>query len=148
MLTFLKNRTTFPRPHLKWISHLSRAPESAFHSSQKISSYRAIWSSHNWDPQNSVKGYLSSCYFQYQTIGIRWLRWQRIYLWCKRPGFNPWVTKLRWRRAWLPTAVFLPGNSPWTEEPGGLQSIVLQRVGHDWATNTFTLSKCSKIGAV
>ena len=22
---------------------------------------------------------------------------------------------------------------PWTEEPGGLQSIVLQRVGHDWS---------------
>ena len=28
----------------------------------------------------------------------------------------------------------------WTEEPGGLQSMGSQRVGHDWATNTFTLS--------
>ena len=27
---------------------------------------------------------------------------------------------------------------PWTEEPGGLQSIESQRVGHDQATNTFT----------
>ena len=27
---------------------------------------------------------------------------------------------------------------PWTEEPGGLQSMVWQRVRHDWATNTFT----------
>ena len=26
---------------------------------------------------------------------------------------------------------------PWTEQPGGLQSTELQRVGHDWATNTF-----------
>ena len=25
-----------------------------------------------------------------------------------------------WRRAWQPTPVFLPGESPWTEEPGGL----------------------------
>ena len=25
-----------------------------------------------------------------------------------------------WRRAWKPTLVFLPGESPWTEEPGGL----------------------------
>ena len=25
---------------------------------------------------------------------------------------------------------------PWTEEPGGLQSMWLQRVKHDWATNT------------
>ena len=28
--------------------------------------------------------------------------------------------KIPWRRAWQPTAVFLPGESPWTEEPGGL----------------------------
>ena len=27
---------------------------------------------------------------------------------------------------------------PWTEEPGGLQSMGSRRVGHDWATNTFT----------
>ena len=26
---------------------------------------------------------------------------------------------------------------PWTDEPGGLQSMRLQRVGHDWVTNTF-----------
>ena len=26
----------------------------------------------------------------------------------------------------------------WTEEPGGLQSMGSQRVGHDWATNTHT----------
>ena len=29
-----------------------------------------------------------------------------------------------------PTPV-LPGESPWTEEPGGLQSMDLQRVAHD-----------------
>ena len=26
---------------------------------------------------------------------------------------------------------------PWTEEPGKLQSLRLQRIGHDWVTNTF-----------
>ena len=26
---------------------------------------------------------------------------------------------------------------PWTEEPGGLHSMDLQRVGHNWTTNTF-----------
>ena len=30
---------------------------------------------------------------------------------------------------------------PWTEEPGRIQSMGLQRVGHDWATNTFTFPK-------
>ena len=45
-----------------------------------------------------------------------------------------WVGKIPWRRAWLPTPVFWPGESPWTEEPGGLQSTGLQRVRHDWVT--------------
>ena len=32
---------------------------------------------------------------------------------------------------------------PWTEEPGGLQSMESQRVGHDRATNTFTHAQFS-----
>ena len=32
---------------------------------------------------------------------------------------------------WQPTPVFLPGESPWTEEPGGLQSMQSQRVRHN-----------------
>ena len=43
----------------------------------------------------------------------------------KRPGFNPYVGKIPWRRKRQPTPVFLPGESSWTEEPGGLQSIEL-----------------------
>ena len=39
--------------------------------------------------------------------------------------------QIPWRRAWPPTSVFLAGDSPWTEEAGGLQSIGLKRVGHD-----------------
>ena len=49
----------------------------------------------------------------------------------KRPGFDPWVGKTPWRRAWQPTPVLLPGESPWTEEHGGLQSIASHRVEHD-----------------
>ena len=37
--------------------------------------------------------------------------------------FDPWVRKRPWRRAWQPTPVLLPGESPWTEEPVGLQSM-------------------------
>ena len=29
----------------------------------------------------------------------------------KRHGFNPWVGKIPWRRAWQPTPVFLPRES-------------------------------------
>ena len=49
----------------------------------------------------------------------------------KRHGFDPWVGKISWRRAWQPTPVLLPGESPWTEEPGGLPSMGSRRVGPD-----------------
>ena len=39
-----------------------------------------------------------------------WLRWETICLKCWRPGFDPWVRKIPWRRKWLPTPVFLPGE--------------------------------------
>ena len=51
-----------------------------------------------------------------------------IWLQCWRPGFDPWVGKIPWRRKWQPTPVFLPGKyrgwrnlagrSPW----GGKES--------------------------
>ena len=43
----------------------------------------------------------------------------------KRLGFDPWVGKIPWRRAWQPILVFLLGESPWTKEPTvGLWSAV------------------------
>jgi len=60
-----------------------------------------------------------------------WLRWSRIRLLCGRPGFDSWVEKIPWRRAWQPTPVFLPGEFPRTEKPGGLQYMGLQRVGYN-----------------
>ena len=49
-----------------------------------------------------------------------------------------WVGKIPWRRARQPTLVFLPGESPWTQEPGGLQSMGSQRVGHNWVTKHYS----------
>ena len=37
--------------------------------------------------------------------------------------FNPWIRKIHWRSEWLPTPILLPWGIPWTEEPGGLQSM-------------------------
>ena len=34
-----------------------------------------------------------------------------ICLQCGRPGFDPWVRKIPWRRKWQPTPVLLPGES-------------------------------------
>ena len=35
---------------------------------------------------------------------------------------------------------------PWTEEPGRLQSMWSQRIGHDWVTNTTLASKLQNLG--
>ena len=46
-----------------------------------------------------------------------------------------WVRSLGWEdsleEAMEPIPVFLPGESPWTEGPDGLQSMGLQRFGRD-----------------
>ena len=40
-----------------------------------------------------------------------WLRGYSVCLQCGRPGFNPWVEKIPWRRKWHPIPVLLPGKS-------------------------------------
>ena len=63
------------------------------------------------------------------------LSWLRIHLRCRRPRFDSQAGKIPWRRKWQPTPVILPGESPWTEEPGSLlHSMGLPRVRHDLAT--------------
>ena len=52
--------------------------------------------------------------------------------------WHPGLGRSPWRSAWQPTPVFLPGESPWTEEPGRLQSMGSQWVGHDWVTTRRT----------
>ena len=34
----------------------------------------------------------------------------KICLQCGRPGFDPWVAKISWRKEWLPTLAFWPGE--------------------------------------
>ena len=38
-------------------------------------------------------------------------QWERIHLQCRRHGFDPWVIKTPWKRAWQLTAVFLQWKS-------------------------------------
>ena len=53
--------------------------------------------------------------------------------------FDPWLGRIPWRRAWQPIPVFLPGESQWAEEPGGLQCIGSHVVGHDWSDLAHTI---------
>ena len=56
----------------------------------------------------------------------QWLRRLRICLQWEKHGFDPWAGKIPWRREWLPTPVFFPGelhgqrslagHSPWSHK--------------------------------
>ena len=56
----------------------------------------------------------------------------------QRPGLDPWVGKIPWRKEWQPTPVFLPGESHGQKILAGC-STGSQRVRHNWVTNTFIL---------
>ena len=49
---------------------------------------------------------------------------------CKRHGLDPWLGKSHGEGMAVDSSI-LAWRIPWTEEPGGLQSIGLQRVRHD-----------------
>ena len=81
------------------------------------------------DFNNNNKNHLNKltceCLFTYQPFYIQglplWLSWERIRLQRKRPGFDPQVGKIPWRRERLPTPVFWPGKfhglySPWSRQ--------------------------------
>ena len=55
-----------------------------------------------------------------------------------------WVLSLGWEEpleeGMAIHSSILAWRIPWTEKPGGLQSMGSQGIGHNWATNTFTFT--------
>ena len=60
------------------------------------------------------------------------------HLQCGRPRFNPWIGKISWRREWLPTPVFFPGEFHGDRSPTA-EFAKSQTRGRDGVTNIFTL---------
>ena len=59
------------------------------------------------------------------------------HLQCRRPGFDSLGQEDPLEEKIATHSSILAWRIPWTEEPGGLQSMRLQRDGHNWVTNTF-----------
>ena len=53
---------------------------------------------------------------------------------CRRCVFDPWVEKIPLEKVVATHSSILAWEIPWTEEPGGLQSMGLQRVRYVQAT--------------
>ena len=61
----------------------------------------------------------------------RWVGGKESACQCLRHGFNPWVKKISLEKEMAARSNILAWESLWTKEPGGLQSMGSQRVGHD-----------------
>ena len=53
-------------------------------------------------------------------------------------GLIPWIRNISPEEEMATHSSIRAWRIPWTEEPGSLQSLGSQRVGHDWASNAFT----------
>ena len=63
---------------------------------------------------------------------------------CRRCGFDPWVGKIPWRRAWQPTPVFLHGKSHGQRSLAGYSLWSHKRVGQNLVTK-HSHSTCESI---
>ena len=68
----------------------------------------------------------------------RWLSGKECTCQCRRPGLIPRLGRSPGLGNGNPLQ-YSCLEIPWTEEPGGLQSMELQRAGHDWACTRIQL---------
>ena len=62
----------------------------------------------SWYPREIFQEWLEALWSVFITLVAQTVR--RL-LAMRRPGFDPWIGKISWRRAWQPTPVFLPRES-------------------------------------
>ena len=58
----------------------------------------------------SVKHFINSRVRAGISTAFWQFRWQRTCLECRKPGIDTLIGKIPWRRIWLPTPLFLPGD--------------------------------------
>ena len=99
-----------------------------------------------------IGAFLCECFFKYMANPSQRNATPFKNIWCyvlhsfvHFPGMRLWATGPFWmdflvqkqlnQLAMAPHSSTLAWKIPWTEEPGGLQSMESLRVGHDWATS-------------
>ena len=65
---------------------------------------------------------------------LKWLSGKEYICQCRRRRFEPWVSKISWRREWQPTTVFLPGKSHGQRSLAGYSPQGHKRDRYDLAT--------------
>ena len=107
------------------------------HTKEKLPRKPALLTSWSWTPSLRNCGKLICCL---SNVVYFTLLWQPLVAQMvkNQPALQEtWVRSLGreepLEEGMATTQIFLPGESPWTEESDELQSMGSQRVGHDWA---------------
>ena len=86
---------------------------------------------------------LSLCFLIYKMGLLSWLSGKESACqWKRQETQIQSLSKMPWRRKQQPTPEFLPGKSPWTEDPGGLQSMGSQKSWKNWMTEHTCIYIC------
>ena len=76
-----------------------------------LENFRDTWFTFSFHPELSYRGDENIHQYVAPSFGLPWwLRWWRICPRSRRPGFSPWIRKILWRREWLSSSGFLPGE--------------------------------------
>ena len=80
--------------------------------------------------------YCHHAYLTYmQSTSWETLGWMKYKLESRLPGEISVISDMEMEKAMAPHSSTLAWKIPWTEEPGRLQIMGSQRVGHNWATS-------------
>ena len=99
MLGKIKGRRRRGRQRTKWLDGITDSMDMSLSKLQEMVKDREVW-------RAIVHGVTKSwAWLSDWTTDGKESAWS-----CERPGFNPWIRKMPWKRKWQPTSVFLPGE--------------------------------------
>ena len=105
---------------------------------QKLTAIAWPWTIYHCGQQVKQFLFMLLC-FSTMSVELWWLHAKESACQCRRCRIDPWVWKIPWRRKWLPTPVFLSGESHGQRDLEGYSPWGHKRVKHNLMTTTTTL---------